>query len=183
MSSIIPTKAFLTKGKGQHKEKLASFEQALRAAGIAPFNLVKISSIFPPHCKLITKEEGLKYLKPGQIVFLVMSECATNEAHRMISASVGLALQNDPNHYGYLSEHHAFGQAEKEAGQYAEDLAAYMLATTLGVDFDTSQIWNKEKSLYKLSDKLTVKTRNITQTAEGKKGLWTTAFAAAIFIP
>lgn len=183
MSSIIPTKAFLTKGKGQHKEKLASFEQALRAAGIAPFNLVKISSIFPPHCKLITKEEGLKYLKPGQIVFLVMSDCATNEAHRMISASVGLALQNDPNHYGYLSEHHAFGQAEKEAGQYAEDLAAYMLATTLGVDFDTSQIWNKEKSLYKLSDKLTVKTRNITQTAEGKKGLWTTAFAAAIFIP
>jgi len=183
MSSIIPTKAFLTKGKGQHKEKLASFEQALRAAGIAPFNLVKISSIFPPHCKLITKEEGLKYLKPGQIVFLVMSECATNEAHRMISASVGLALQNDPNHYGYLSEHHAFGQAEKEAGQYAEDLAAYMLATTLGVDFDTSQIWNEEKSLYKLSDKLTVKTRNITQTAEGKKGLWTTAFAAAIFIP
>jgi arginine decarboxylase len=183
MSSIIPTKAFLTKGKGQHKEKLASFEQALRAAGIAPFNLVKISSIFPPHCKLITKEEGLKYLKPGQIVFLVMSECATNEAHRMISASVGLALQNDPNHYGYLSEHHAFGQTEKEAGQYAEDLAAYMLATTLGVDFDTSQIWNEEKSLYKLSDKLTVKTRNITQTAEGKKGLWTTAFAAAIFIP
>lgn len=183
MSSIIPTKAFLTKGKGQHKEKLASFEQALRAAGIAPFNLVKISSIFPPHCKLITKEEGLKYLKPGQIVFLVMSDCATNEAHRMISASVGLALQNDPNHYGYLSEHHAFGQAEKEAGQYAEDLAAYMLATTLGVDFDTSQIWNEEKNLYKLSDKLTVKTRNITQTAEGKKGLWTTAFAAAIFIP
>lgn len=183
MSSIIPTKAFLTKGKGQHKEKLASFEQALRAAGIAPFNLVKISSIFPPHCKLITKEEGLKHLKPGQIIFLVMSECSTNEAHRMISASVGLALQNDPNHYGYLSEHHAFGQTEKEAGQYAEDLAAYMLATTLGVDFDTSQIWNKEKSLYKLSNKLTVKTRNITQTAEGKKGLQTTAFAAAIFIP
>jgi len=183
MNAIIPTKAFLTKGKGQHKEKLASFEQALRAAGIAPFNLVKISSIFPPHCELISKDEGLKYLNPGQIVFLVMSECATNEAHRMISASVGLAIQNDPSHYGYLSEHHVFGQNEKEAGQYAEDLAAYMLATTLGVNFDTRQIWDKEKSLYKLSDKLVVRTRNITQTANGKKGLWTTAFAAAIFIP
>lgn len=183
MSSIIPTKAFLTKGKGQHKEKLASFEQSLRAAGIAPFNLVKISSIFPPRCKLISKDEGLKLLKPGQIVFLVMSECSTNEAHRLISASVGLARQNNPNHYGYLSEHHAFGQSEKEAGQYAEDLAAYMLATTLGVDFDMNQIWGKEKSLYKLSDKLTVRTRNITQTAIGKKDLWTTAFAAAIFIP
>ncbi len=182
MSAIIPTRAFLTKGKGQHKEKLASFEQALRAAGIAPFNLVKISSIFPPHCKLISREEGLKYLKPGQILFLVMSECATDEAHRMVSASVGLARSNDPNLYGYLSEHHAFGQNENEAGQYAEDLATYMLATTLGVNFDTSQIWDEEKKLYRLSDKLIVRTRNITQTAKGKKGLWTTVFAAAIFI-
>lgn len=183
MSSIVPTKAFLTKGKGQHKEKLASFEQALRAAGIAPYNLVKISSIFPPHCKLISKEEGLKHLHPGQIVFLVMSECATDEAHRMLSASIGLAIPNEPRHYGYLSEHHTFGQEEKEAGHYAEDLAADMLATTLGVNFDTSQIWNEEKNVYRISDKLTVKTRNITQTTSGKKGLWTTAFAAAVMLP
>ncbi len=183
MSSIIPTKAFLTKGKGQHKEKLASFEQALRAAGIAPFNLVKISSIFPPHCKLISKEEGLKHLHPGQIVFLVMSECATDEAHRMLSASIGLAIPNESSHYGYLSEHHTFGQEEKESGHYAEDLAADMLATTLGVNFDTSQIWNEEKNVYRISDKLTVKTRNITQTTSGKKGLWTTAFAAAVMLP
>lgn len=183
MSSIIPSKAFLTKGKGQHKEKLASFEHALRAGGIAPFNLVKISSIFPPHCELISKEEGLKHLHPGQIVFLVMSECATDEAHRIISASVGLAIPNEPRHYGYLSEHHTFGQDEREAGHYAEDLAADMLATTLGVNFDISQIWNEEKNVYRISDKLTVKTRNITQIASGKKGLWTTAFAAAIMIP
>lgn len=183
MSAIIPSKAFLTKGKGQHKEKLASFELALRSGGIAPFNLVKVSSIFPPQCKLISKEEGLKLLKPGQVVFLVISECATDEAHRQISSSIGLAIPNDPNHYGYLSEHHCFGQSEKEAGQYVEDLAAYMLATTLGVDFDTSQIWDEEKNFYKISDKIVVRTRNITQTAKGKKGIWTTAFAAAVFIP
>jgi arginine decarboxylase len=183
MSEIIPRRMFLTKGKGQHKEKLASFEDALRTAGIAPFNLVKTSSIIPPRCRLISKEVGLKLLKPGQIVFLVMSECATDEAHRLISASVGLAIPNDPNRYGYLSEHHAYGQNEKEAGQYAEDLAAYMLATTLGEEFDVRQIWDEEKNIYKISDKIIVRTRNITQTAKGKKGLWTTAIAAAIFIP
>ncbi len=183
MSEIIPRRMFLTKGKGQHKEKLASFEDALRAAGIAPFNLVKTSSIIPPRCRLISKDVGLKLLKPGQIVFLVMSECATDEAHRLISASVGLAIPNDPNRYGYLSEHHGYGQNEKEAGQYAEDLAAYMLATTLGEEFDVRQIWNEEKNIYKISDKIIVRTRNITQTAKGKKGLWTTAIAAAIFIP
>ncbi len=183
MSAIIPSKVFLTKGKGQHKEKLASFELALRSGGIAPFNLVKVSSIFPPRCKLISKEEGLKLLKPGQVIFLVISECVTDEAHRQISSSIGLAIPNDPNRYGYLSEHHGFGQREKEAGQYAEDLAAYMLATTLGVDFDTSQIWDEDKNFYKISDKIVVRTRNITQIAKGKKGVWTTAFAAAVFIP
>lgn len=183
MSTIIPSKIFLTRGRGQHREKLASLEQALRDAGIAPFNLVKASSIFPPRCKLISREEGLKFLQPGQIVFLVMSENSTSEAHRLITASIGLAIPNDPRHYGYLSEHHGFGQTEKESGKYAEDLAAYMLATTLGENFDSSQIWNEEKKVYQISKELIVRTRSITQVAKGEKGHWVTVIAAAIFIP
>lgn len=183
MSTIVPARLFLTKGKGQHKEKLASLEQALRDARIAPFNLVKVSSIFPPHCRLVTLEEGLKDLKPGQIVFLVMSENSTNEAHRLISASIGLAIPNNPIHYGYLSEHHSFGQNEKEAGLYAEQLAAYMLATTLGENFDSSQIWDADRKVHEISEGLLVKTRSITQTTKGEKGIWTTALAAAVFIP
>jgi arginine decarboxylase len=183
MDKIIPAKLFLTKGSGQHKEKLASFELALRRAGIAPFNLVKTSSIIPPHSKLISKEEGLKLLSPGQIIFLVMSECATDEAHRLISASVGLAIPNERRYYGYLSEHHGYGQNEREAGQYAEDLAAYMLGTTLGVNFDIRKIYDEQKKFYRLPNTIIVRTRNITQTAKGRKGVWTTAVAAAIFIP
>lgn len=183
MCTFVPSKIFLTKGKGQHKEKLASLEQALRGARIAPYNLVKISSIIPPRCRIIPRDEGLRLLHPGQIVFLVMSENATDEAHRLISASVGLAIPNDKSRYGYLSEHHGFGQNETEAGQYAEDLAAYMLATTLGEDFDVEEIWDEKKSLYKISDRIIVRTRSITQTARGKKNLWTTAVAAAICLP
>ncbi len=183
MSTIIPARLFLTKGKGQHKEKLASLEQALRDAGIAPFNLVKVSSIFPPRCKLISREEGLRHLHPGQIIFLVLSENATNEAHRLISASVGLAIPNNPVHYGYLSEHHSFGQNEKEAGLYAEQLATEMLATTLGENLDVNRIWSEENKVFKVSDELFVRTRSITQTTKGEKGLWTTALAAAVFIP
>jgi len=182
MDPFIPERIFLTKGKGQHKEKLASFEQALRDAGIAPFNLIKVSSIFPPHCRLISRREGLKLLRPGQVMFLVMSENQTNEAHRLISASIGLAVPNDRNHYGYLSEHHAFGQNERRAGKYAEDLAADMLATTLGKDFDIRQIWDDNKKVYKITDRLTVKTRHITQTTNGTYGLWTTALAAAVLV-
>lgn len=182
MSPIVPSKIFLTKGKGRHKEKLASFELALRDAGIAPFNLIKISSIFPPNCELISREEGIKLLIPGQILHLVLSEGATQEAHRLVSASIGVALPNNPNQYGYLAEHHGFGQNEKEAGHYAEDLAAFMLATTLGESFDLKEIWEEEKSTYKISDDIIVKTRNITQTATGEADLWTTVLAAAVCI-
>lgn len=182
MSGVVPKGIFLTRGKGQHKEKLASLEQALRKAGIAPFNLVKISSIYPPGCQLLRRQEGIKQLRPGQIVYLVMSENATNEPQRLISASIGLAIPNDPTRYGYLSEHHSFGQDEEEAGLYAEDLAADMLATTLGKNFDLNQIWNENKNLYELGDGMEVRTRSITQTARGKKGLWTTVFAAAVMV-
>ncbi|MGD9346645.1 MAG: arginine decarboxylase, pyruvoyl-dependent [Candidatus Aminicenantes bacterium] len=183
MNMIVPTKIFLTKGMGQHKEKLTSLEIALREACIAPYNLVKITSIFPPHCSLIPREEGIKLLRPGQILFLVMSDIATNEGQRLITASIGLAMPNDPSHYGYLSEHHAYGMKEREAGEYAADLAADMLATTLGKDFNTREIWQEEKNHYNLSSSVSVSTRSIVQSAEGKKGLWTTALAAAVCLP
>lgn len=181
--SQIPTKVFLTRGVGKHREKLQSFELALRDAGIAKFNLVRVSSIFPPGCKIISKSEGIKLLKPGQVVYCVMSDNATNEPHRLIAASVGISIPKDPTRYGYLSEHHSFGQTEKQAGDYAEDLSAEMLATILGVKFDADKAWNERVGQWTISGEI-VKTRNITQSAVGdKNGLWTTVMAGAIFIP
>jgi arginine decarboxylase len=173
---------FLTKGVGKHKEKLSSFELALRSAGIEKCNLVTVSSIYPPSCKIVPKEKGLKLLHPGEIVFCVMARNSTNEPNRLTAASIGLALPKDKKQYGYLSEHHGFGQSERVAGDYCEDLAAAMLATTLGIDFDPEAAWDERKKEYKASGKI-IKTTNITQTARGDKdGLWTTVVAAAIFI-
>jgi arginine decarboxylase len=180
---IIPKKIFLTKGVGKHKEKLASFESALRDAGIAPFNIVRVSSILPPGAKIVSKAKGLQYLSPGEIVFTVISECSTNEPHRLIAASIGVAIPADKNQYGYLSEYHSYGETETKAGDKAEDLAAQMLATTLGVPFDPDTSYDERKELWKISTKI-VKTMNITQTAIGDKyGLWTTVIAAAVLIP
>lgn len=179
---IIPKKLFLTKGVGTHKEKLASFELALRSAGIAEVNLVHVSSIFPPGCQLVSREAGLKQLHPGQIVFSVMSRSETREPNRLMSASVGLAIPNDRTQYGYLSEHQAFGQTGRISGDYAEDLAAGMLASTLGIEFDVDKSYDEKKEIYKISGKI-VRTTNITQSARGNKnGLWTTIIAAAIFL-
>jgi arginine decarboxylase len=178
----IPKKVFLTKGVGIHKDKLASFELALRMAGIEKCNLVPVSSILPPYCKIITKDEGLKLLNPGQIIFCVFARNETNEPNRLVSAAVGIAVPKDTSVYGYLSEHHSFGEVAKKAGEYAEDLAATMLATTLGIEFDISQAWDERKQIYKASGHI-FRTTNICQSSEGNKdGLWTTVFAAAVFL-
>jgi len=178
---FVSKKIFLTKGVGRHKEKLNSFEMALRDAGIANFNLVRVSSIFPPGCKIIPKSQGLKFLRAGEVVFCVMSQSETNEPHRLIAASIGIAIPSKSTHHGYLSEHHSYGQTEEVAGDYAEDLAASMLATVLGVDFDIDASWDKKKEIYRISDKI-VRTMNITQSAIGKKGVWTTTIAAAVLV-
>ena len=135
MFNLVPKEMFFTKGVGKHREKLTSFELALRSAGIAACNLVRVSSIFPPGCRILSRSEGIKRLKPGQVTFVVMSEAATREPHRLIAATVGVAIPRDNKLYGYLSEHHSFGENEDTAGDYAEELAAEMLATTLGSIF------------------------------------------------
>ncbi len=178
----IPKYFFLTKGVGKHKEQLQSFELALRSAGIQYCNIVNVTSIVPPGCKLLSKEKGLGILKPGQVTFVVLAKNSTNEPNRLAVASVGVAMPSEKKDYGYLSEHHSFGQTDEVAGDYAEDLAATMLATTMGIPFDPEKAWDERKQIFKTSG-LIIKTTNITQSAEGdKKGLWTSVVAAAVFV-
>jgi arginine decarboxylase len=178
----VPTRIFFTKGVGVHKDRLASFELALRKAGIEKCNLVYVSSIFPPFCKQISRREGLTSLKPGGITYCVMARNDTNEPNRLVSSAIGLALPSDSEEYGYLSEHHAYGETEKRTGEYAEDLAATMLATTLGIEFDANAAWQEREQIYLTSGKI-IKTKHTCQSAEGdKNGLWTTTIAVAVFI-
>jgi len=180
---MIPKYFFLTRGVGKHKEQLQSFELALRNAGIQYCNLVNVSSIVPPECKMVSREQGLKMVQPGEITFVVLARNATNEPHRLVASSIGVAIPSRKNQYGYLSEHHSHGQTDEAAGDYAEDLAATMLATTMGIQFDPETAWDERKQLFKTSG-LIIKTANITQSAAGdKNGLWTTTIAAAVFVP
>ena len=180
---MVPTKLFFTKGVGVHKDKLASFEAALRDAGIEKCNLVYVSSILPPNCKIISKDEGLKLLQPGQITFCVMARMESNEPNRLMASAIGVAVpkENDKQ-YGYLSEHHVFGETAKKAGDYAEDLAATMLATTLGIEFNSDTAWEEREQVYKTSGQI-FKTLSFCQSAEGNKdGLWTTVISAAVLL-
>lgn len=179
---LVPKAIFFTNGVGVHRDRLSSFELALRDARVEKANLVTVSSIFPPHCREISRKEGEALIMPGQIVHCVMARQDTNEPNRLIAAAIGLARPSDPKQYGYLSEHHSYGETAKKAGDYAEDLAATMLATTLGIDFDPEVAWSEREQAFKL-EKSFLKTRNVVQSAEGHaKGQWSTVVALGVFI-
>ena len=181
MGALVPSKVFLVRGKGQHREKLVSFEKALREAGIAPFNLVRVSSIFPPRARLIAKGPGLKLLQPGQILFVVLSENATEEPGALVSASIGVAVPDNPAQYGYLAEHSDVGKSARDISRHTEYLAAEMLATKIGEKLREPGPGEFAK-VFRVSNGLSLKTRSVTQTATGAAGTWTTAVAAAVLI-
>ncbi len=181
MESFVPRQVFLTRGLGVHRFRLSSFEDALRNAGVANQNLVAVSSILPPGCKIISKDEGLSKLAPGSIRYTVMARIDTNEHGRRIAGSIGVAQPKDPSKWGYLSEVHEYGFTHRESAEMAEDLAASMLGTTLGIELDPDKAWVEREKLYKATG-LIVHTSNITQAATGQRDMWTTVVAMAIFI-
>ncbi len=182
MLNLVPKRLFFTSGVGYHRNKLQSFELALRDAGIEKCNIVSVSSIFPPDCELISKKEGIKELQPGQITFVVLARKSTNEPNRLISASIGLACPKDKKQYGYLSEHSAFGESTIQSTDLAEDLAATMLASTLGIELDPDVAWDERKQLYEVGQNQFV-SQSIGQSVEGhKEGLWTTVVSCAVML-
>ncbi|MBN2466563.1 MAG: arginine decarboxylase, pyruvoyl-dependent [Deltaproteobacteria bacterium] len=178
---LVPKRMFLTKGVGQHKYQLKSFEQALRKAGVAQQNLVQVSSILPPKCRIISRNNGLKKLIPGGICYCVLARSDTNEHGRLIASSIGIAVPRDQSKWGYISEVHGYGMNMQEAADMSEDLAAGMLGTTLGLEVDPDKAWSEKEQVYKSSG-LIIRTSNVTQTARGQRDLWTTVVSIAMFL-
>lgn len=180
---MVPQEVFFTSGVGRHKHQLQSFEAALRDAGIAFLNLVSVSSIFPPGCKIISRKKGVDKLRPGEITYCVMARSDTNEPSRRCCAGIGLAIPASGEHYGYLSEVHEHGMNRRQVADLAEDMAASMLATIQGIEFDPDKAYDERKEIYRMSGKI-VKSRAQVAVAEAKEdGHWTTVVAAAVFVP
>jgi arginine decarboxylase len=129
----------------------------------------------------LERQKGVATLLPGEITFTVLARAETNEPGRRVHSSIGLARPSEPSMYGYISEHHGYGMTREQSGDYAEDLAASMLASTLGIEFDPDAAWNERKRVYETSS-LIIGSTSVTAYAEGdQSGHWTCAIAAAVF--
>ena len=162
MKKLLPRKCFLTKGVGVHENKLVSFELALRDAGIERFNLVSVSSIMPSGCEIVSKEEALKELKDGEIVFVVMARNESNEDGK-IACAVAYARPQDKDRHGYIAEYSCKGCDKEMAEQEALRIAREMLKTKFG-------------------DMEDIKTESVGASAKTEKGKYTTVVSAAVFV-
>ena len=163
---MIPKKLFLTKGKGFHKNKLQSFEIALRDAEIHQCNLVKVSSIIPPKCEIIARKEGLKSIKPGMVTYCVLSVCETKSFDEKIAAGIGLAYSDKKNVFGYIAEGMKHGKETTDLSKHVQKIATDMLKTVTNDKVTNDVLHHK----------------NVVQTCKGQKNKWATAVAAAVFL-
>lgn len=182
MSELVPKGVFLTRGVGIHKERLNAFSLALRDARIEKLNLVSVSNVLPPGCKLLTSDEGVAELHDGQIAFCVMARQESDQPGQLLAASVGMAVPGSRKAHGIVAEHQSFEETEEEAQRSAEQLAISRLASTLGVDFDPQRDFDPRKQGFRISDSV-VKSQTTVQSARAhKSGKWTCCVAAAVFV-
>jgi arginine decarboxylase len=181
--AIVPKKFFLTKGKGVHEKELRAFEEALRDAGVNVCNFIKTSSVVPRGCQLISKEEGLKLLEPGQITFAIMAQSQTNEPGQKIVAGIGLAQPKDKNLHGYMTEvEEAIGRTDEDVEQDVIEMAIENLVTEWNPKFDGEKVYRRGEKNYRLENR-DIYVDSIVQSATGaEKNQYTVVVAIAVFI-
>jgi len=101
----------ITSGTGEGQTKLSAFDAALWDAGIANFNLIKLSSIIPSGVKV-----KVRHLKNngqdsfGDKLYVVLSEKRESERGREAWAGIGWVQAKDGS--GLFVEHEGSQQAE-----------------------------------------------------------------------
>jgi arginine decarboxylase len=104
-----PTQYFLVSGVSEGYTPLNAFDGALLQAGIGNTNIVKMSSIVPPHCQRISPIA----LPPGALVPAAYASLTSDVPGEIISAGVAIALPHDEDRNGLIMEYSAKGERAK----------------------------------------------------------------------
>lgn len=89
----------ISSGIGSGVTKLAAFDAALFDAGIANFNLIKLSSVIPPNStiKVVSNVKNGSGVEFGNKLYVVISEKRESENGREAWAGLGWAQSNTGN--------------------------------------------------------------------------------------
>ncbi len=141
-----PTRVFFVSGTGVHKEERVATQHAMREAGVADMNLVKVSSVIAPGCTIIPAEEGRALLKPGAMAFAVIATAQTAEPHQRIAVALAWAKPDKDGCPGYiaeLEEDMARGMTADKATDEAGEDVVQIMAEKLRATVDAEKVWAK----------------------------------------
>src|SRR4030081_3717570 len=85
--SWIPSRVFFVSGVGMHAQERVALQHAMREAGVADCNLLKVSSVIAPGCRIISAQQGRRLLRPGNMVCAVIAPAQTDEPHQRVTAA------------------------------------------------------------------------------------------------
>ena len=142
----VPTRVFFTSGVGFHKTQRVAMQHAMREAGLADCNLVKISSVIPPACQVVTRERGLRMLEAGAIAHAVIAQGVTKEPHQRVSVALCWGQPDREDLPGYITEieeEEANGKSEQTAIDEAGEALTAMLAEKIGAKVDAPKVWGQ----------------------------------------
>jgi arginine decarboxylase len=105
----VPKTYFLVSGSSEGYTRLNAFDGALLKAGVGNTNLVKVSSIIPPHCKEIQPIT----IPEGTIVPTAYAFISSNIPGEIISAAVAVARPQGDDRPGLIMEYSARGHKEE----------------------------------------------------------------------
>ncbi len=107
-----PSKFFFVKGASEGYMPLNAFDGALIEAGVGNTNLIKMSSIIPPHCQEVEPFP----LPQGALIPAAYASITSQEPGEVISAAVAAAFPEEEDHAALIMEYAAKGsKGEVEA--------------------------------------------------------------------
>ena len=128
-------KIYLSSGIGTGPTRLSAFDAALNNAGIANYNLIRLSSVIPPKTKLIPLDSQIPAdIVPGKWghrLYIVMAEERVDTPNSEAWAGIGW-VQDKKTGKGLFVEHE--GKSEKSVRRNITQSLEALMATR-NVDF------------------------------------------------
>jgi arginine decarboxylase len=139
-----PTRIFFSRGVGVHSIQRVAVQRAMEDAGVQDLNLVKVTSVIPARCEVITSRHGLRLLEPGSVCFGVIAQGETNEPHQRVTAALcwGQPIGDDlPGYITEIEEEQTKGKSEKTAVDEAGQALVHLFGDKIGANVNAERVW------------------------------------------
>ena len=115
---MLANKYTVRAGIGVAKENLSSFDKALIDAGVANYNLVRLSSILPAYCEFKDNID----LKEGSLLPTAYATITSSKEGERIASAIGIGFPDDKSKVGVIMEYSACNATKAECKEVVRSM-------------------------------------------------------------